>query len=82
MPPAAEIHHLADVPVLLDVELDRTTMTVREILAIDAGSVLKMTRSAGENIDILIDGTLVGSGEIVIMEDVMGIRVTDFRGQE
>ncbi len=82
MTPADEIHHLSDVPVLLDVELDRTTMTVREILRIDAGSVLRMTRSAGENIDILIDGTLVGSGEIVIMEDVMGIRVTDFRGQE
>ncbi len=80
MTPGEEIEHLTDIPVLLDVELDKTTMTVREILAIDLGSVLKLTRSAGENIDILIDGTLVGSGEIVIMEDVMGIRVTDFKG--
>ncbi|MSV30262.1 MAG: hypothetical protein EXQ52_16200 [Bryobacterales bacterium] len=82
MTPADEIHHLSDIPVKLHVELDRTTMTVREILLIDTGTVLRMTRSAGENIDILIDETLVGSGEIVIMEDVMGIRVTDFRGQE
>ncbi len=49
---------------------------------IEAGGVLRMTRSAGENIDILVDGTVIGFGEIVIIEDAMGIRVTDFRNDE
>jgi flagellar motor switch protein FliN len=51
-------------------------------MQIEVGEVLRMTRSAGENIDILVDGTLIGFGEIVIIEDAMGIRVTDFRTDE
>ncbi len=47
-------------------------MTVREILDLDIGSVIRMNRSAGENIDISIGGSLVGFGEIVIIEDTMG----------
>ena len=77
-----EIAHLADVPVSVEVELDRRVMTVREILELGAGSVIKMRRSAGENIDILVHGTLVGFGEIVIIEDSMGVRITDFNGEE
>ena len=73
-----EIGHLADVPVYIDVELARKTMTVGEILALTEGRVIKMTRSAGENIDILVGGTLVGSGEIVIIEEAVGVRITDF----
>ncbi len=78
MAPFEEIAHLADVPLELDVELDRQIMTVWQILELDTGSVIKMGRSAGENIDILIGGTLVGFGEIVIIEDSMGVRITDF----
>lgn len=77
-----EIAHLADVPVSVEVELDRRVMTVREILELGEGSVIKMRRSAGENIDILVHGTLVGFGEIVIIEDSMGVRITDFNGEE
>jgi flagellar motor switch protein FliN/FliY len=64
------------------VELDRKTMTVRELLRIEAGGVLRMTRSAGENIDILADGIVIGFGEIVILEEKMGVRVTDFRNDD
>ena len=73
-----EIAHYSDVPVEIEVELDRKIMSIGAILDLKVGSVLKMTRSAGENIDILIGGTLVGFGEIVIIEESMGVRITDF----
>ena len=73
-----EIGHLNDIPVDVDVELDRKTMTVRDILALDKGSVIKMLRSAGENIDIYIGSRLAAFGEIVIIENIMGVRITDF----
>lgn len=78
----AEIRPLADVYLDVEVELDRRVMTVREILDLDTGSVIRMNRSAGENINISIGGSLVGFGEIVIIEDTMGIRITDFNIEE
>ncbi|MDX2151326.1 MAG: FliM/FliN family flagellar motor switch protein [Bryobacteraceae bacterium] len=80
--PLELIGHLSDVPVDVDLELDRKPMSMREVLELDVGSVIKMTRSAGENIDILIGGALVGFGEIVIIEDGMGVRITDFNVEE
>lgn len=77
-----EIGHLADVPLLMEVELARRIMTVREILAMDKGSVIKMPRSAGDNIDLLAGQTLLGSGEIVIIEETLGVRITDFNEEE
>lgn len=78
MTPLEQITHLADVPIYIDVELARKMMTVASILALDAGSVIKMNRSAGDNIDILVGGALLGSGEIVIIEEAVGVRITDF----
>jgi len=77
-----EIGHLADVPVDVDVELDRKTMSVRDILLLDKGSVIKMVRSAGENIDIYVGGAMLGSGEIVIIEEAVGVRITDFNEED
>jgi flagellar motor switch protein FliN len=74
-----EIGHLADIPMEVDCELDRTMMKVRDILALAKGSVIAMTRSAGENMDIVIGGARLGSGEIVIIEDTVGVRITDFQ---
>lgn len=82
MSPAEQIVHLADVPIEMEVELDRRTMLVRDILALDTGSVITMTRSAGDNVDILIDGAVMAFGEIVILEELMGIRLTDFRAED
>ena len=82
MTPIDEVAHLADTRIDLEVELDRKIMTLRDLLHIEIGGVLKMDRSAGENIDILVDGKVIGFGEIVIIEDAMGIRVTDFRSDE
>jgi flagellar motor switch protein FliN/FliY len=77
-----EIASLADVPVKVEVELDRKIITIREVLDLDVDSVIRMTRSAGENIDILIGGALIGFGEIVIIEDAVGVRITDFNREE
>ena len=82
MTPTEEIAHLYDTRIDLEVELDRKIMRLRELLQLEEGGVLRMNRSAGENIDILVDGTVIGFGEIVIIEDAMGIRVTDFRNDE
>jgi flagellar motor switch protein FliN/FliY len=82
MTPLEEIAHLQDTRIDLEVELDRKIMTLRELMHIDVGGVLRLGRSAGENIDILVDGKVIGFGEIVIIEDAMGIRVTDFRNEE
>lgn len=73
---------LADVPMPVDIELDRRILSLRDILELDVGSVIKMTRSAGENIDVLVGGSIVGYGEIVIIEDTVGVRITDFHGEE
>ena len=57
--------------------MDRKRVKVREVLNLQVGSVVEMERSAGENVDLLLDGLLVGNGEIVVIEDMMGLRVTD-----
>ena len=81
MTPVEAISHFADIPIDVEVELDRKPMTLGEILDLNLGSVVKLTRSAGENLDLLISGTLVGYGEIVIIEDIMGVRITGFWGE-
>ncbi|MCC7237094.1 MAG: FliM/FliN family flagellar motor switch protein [Bryobacterales bacterium] len=76
--PLQTIASMADVCVPVEVELDRKIMNVAALLAMENGTVIKMTRSAGENIDIRVGGALVGFGEIVILEENMGVRITDF----
>jgi flagellar motor switch protein FliN len=77
-----EIGHFGDIPLEVQVELDRKVMPVRQILALDVGSVITMNRSAGENLDIRVNGALLAFGEIVIIESTMGVRITDFNNEE
>jgi flagellar motor switch protein FliN/FliY len=79
MNPQEEIAPLGEVPVEIEIELDRRIMQAREILRLEEGSVIGTVRSAGENIDIYIGGVLFGSGEIVVIENTLGVRITDFR---
>ena len=79
MNPQEEVALLADVPDEVEVELDRRILTAREVLRLEEGSVIETGRSAGENIDIYIAGVLCGSGEIVVVENALGVRLTDFR---
>ncbi|HET8548630.1 MAG TPA: FliM/FliN family flagellar motor switch protein [Bryobacteraceae bacterium] len=78
----AELAHITDVPLELEVELDRKILTIRSILELKRGSLIRLTRSAGENIDILAGGTLLGYGEIVVIEDRIGVRITDFSTED
>jgi len=70
---------LGEVPVEIEIELDRRIMTTREVLRLEEGSIICTSRSAGENIDIYIGGVLSASGEIVLIENTLGVRITDFR---
>ena len=70
--------HLADVPIEIEVELGRKTMTLDAVLRMTEGSVLRLPRSAGENIDILVGGQTFASGEVVVVEERFGVRITDF----
>ena len=74
-----EIAALGEISLEIEVELDRRIMSAREIMQLKEGSVIGTTRSAGENLDIYIGGVPCGSGEIVIVENSLGIRITDFR---
>jgi flagellar motor switch protein FliN len=76
------LHHISDISLDIEVELDRKVVTLRQVLELEPGSVLKLTRSAGENIDIMVGGVVVGFGEIVVIEDMMGVRITDFNLEE
>jgi flagellar motor switch protein FliN/FliY len=82
MSPLEEITGLADVPIDIEIELGRRVMTIAQLLDLGPGSVIRMARSAGDNIDILVGGALIGYGEIVIIEDAVGIRITDFGLEE
>ena len=80
--PTEEIAFCGDIPMEISVDLDRVTMTLDQVLNLEPGSVIKMNRSAGENIDINIEGAPVAYGEIVIIEATMGVRITDFEQEE
>jgi flagellar motor switch protein FliN/FliY len=77
-----EVALYLDVPLDVDVELHRHTLTVRNLLKLEEGTVIPLRRSAGENLDVRIGGVLVGFGEIVVNEATTGIRLTDFRQPE
>lgn len=82
MTPLEEIAELADVTIDVEVELGHKIMSIAQILELGPDSVIRMGRSAGDNIDILIGGALIGYGEIVIIEDAVGVRITDFSLEE
>ena len=81
MTPQEEIAPLGEVPVEIEIELDRRPLTTREVLDLREGSIIPTARSAGENIDIYIGGVFCGSGEIVVIENTLGVRITDFRDE-
>ena len=78
MSPSEETAPIQDVPLEIGVELDRRFIKIREILDFEEGTIIELTRSAGENIDVYIGKRLVAFGEIVIIEHTMGVRITDF----
>ena len=71
-----EVALLADVPVVVEIELDRRTMRLRDILDLTAGSIIPMTKTAGDYLDIYVAGAPVGRGEVVVLETNAGVRIT------
>jgi flagellar motor switch protein FliN/FliY len=72
-----EVHHFLDVPMKITVQLAKCEMKVRDILQLQQSSVIDLPKSAGENVDILINERLVGFGEVMELEGCTGIRITD-----
>jgi flagellar motor switch protein FliN/FliY len=68
---------LLDVTLPISIELGRTVMCVKEILSICEGSVIELERLAGEPVDIMVGGRLLGKGEVVVMNDRFGVRITE-----
>jgi flagellar motor switch protein FliN/FliY len=75
--PAPEYAHLADVPLRLEAVLGRLTMNMRAVASLEEGSVLTLSHSAGDNVDLCVAGVYLASGEIVVIEDTLGVRITD-----
>jgi flagellar motor switch protein FliN/FliY len=71
-----------DVSIDVEVEIDRTALTLRQILELDQNSLIKLSRSAGENIDIFIGGAHVGQGEIVVADEAVAVRIADLREED
>jgi flagellar motor switch protein FliN/FliY len=68
---------IMDIPVRLTVELGRTKISIRNLLQLAHGSVVELDGLAGEPMDVLVNGTLIAQGEVVVVNDKFGIRLTD-----
>jgi flagellar motor switch protein FliN len=68
---------ILDVPVTLSLEVGRTRLPIRSLLQLNQGSVVELERAAGEPLDVLVNGTLVAHGEVVVVNDKFGIRLID-----
>jgi len=68
---------ILDVPVTLSLEIGRTKMPIRTLLQLNQGSVIELERGAGEALDVYVNGTLIAHGEVVVINDRFGMRLTD-----
>jgi flagellar motor switch protein FliN len=76
-----DLRRLSDVPVEVAVEMGRTRMTVGETLELRHGSIVTLNRMAGEPVDLLVNGTPIARGEVVVIDEQFGLRITDVIGQ-
>jgi flagellar motor switch protein FliN len=77
----SDLRRLSDVPVDVAVEMGRTRMTVGETLELRQGSIVTLNRMAGEPVDLLVNGTPIARGEVVVIDEQFGLRITDVLGQ-
>lgn len=73
----ASLEMLLDIGLQVTVELGRTKMNIRDVLSLGPGTVVELNRVAGEPVDILINGKPIAKGEVVVIGDMFGVRVTD-----
>jgi len=74
---SAELDMILDIPVQITVELGRTKLSIRNLLQLAHGSVVELDGLAGEPMDVLVNGTLIAQGEVVVVNEKFGIRLTD-----
>jgi flagellar motor switch protein FliN/FliY len=72
-----ELEMILDIPVQISVELGRTKINIRNLLQLAHGSVVELDALAGEPMNVLVNGTLIAQGEVVVVNDKFGIRLTD-----
>ncbi|MBW7903620.1 MAG: flagellar motor switch protein FliN [Rhodocyclaceae bacterium] len=72
-----ELDMILDIPVQITVELGRTKLTIKNLLQLAHGSVVELDAMAGEPLDVLVNGTLIAQGEVVVVNEKFGIRLTD-----
>ena len=68
---------ILDIPVSISMEIGRTSISIRNLLQLNQGSVVELDRLAGEPMDVLVNGTLIAHGEVVVVNEKFGIRLTD-----
>jgi flagellar motor switch protein FliN/FliY len=66
-----------DIPLEISVELGRVKMMVRDVVELSTGSIVEIEKAAGEPVDVLVNGRLVAHGEVVVIEDNFGVRITE-----
>ena len=76
----SDLRRLSEVPVELTVEIGRTRMTVGETLELRQGSIVTLNRISGEPVDLLVNGTPIARGEVVVIDEQFGLRITDVLG--
>ena len=76
-----EIGEFADLPVEIEIELDRRGMRLGDILELEAGSVIPFPKTAGDYLDVLVGGAPVARGEVVVLEKNVGVRITMFEAR-
>ena len=72
---------ILDIPVTISMEVGRSNISIRNLLQLNQGSVVELDRIAGEPLDVLVNGTLIAHGEVVVVNDKFGIRLTDVISQ-
>ena len=73
----ANLDVILDIPVTLSMEIGRTEITINDLLQLGQGSVVELERLAGEPMDVMVNGTLIAHGEVVVVDEKFGIRLTD-----
>lgn len=77
----SRLDSILDIPVTISMEVGRSKINIRNLLQLNQGSVVELDRIAGEPLDVLVNGTLIAHGEVVVVNDKFGIRLTDVISQ-
>ncbi|WOT06257.1 flagellar motor switch protein FliN [Shewanella youngdeokensis] len=78
---ASKLDAIMDIPVTISMEVGRSFINIRNLLQLNQGSVVELDRVAGEPLDVMVNGTLIAHGEVVVVNDKFGIRLTDVISQ-